>query len=295
MAVVIDNDKYAQIAEKIEKRLKYERFGEFNVLLFFLYLFTPSFIFIVISAIWHIELGNYSSLILGLSGIVLAFAIVAFVQKRLREYPIDDTEWAVYYTRPLYDNLAKYIGTKPTEAGIRKGYRKKVLKNAEGLLSCAQERWKVGTFKPIKEFEKGTVSDFAENLQYRIIPAVKDGDDLILKNVERIIYNFLSYAQTLHIEDIRSLNERMCASDNTGLPNRKPLKTSYSSRFGGYVKSHRLAQHVLAGGAIGAICIMFGYGIFIWGVSRESVIGDTLILFGILMGGYVAIQWGRNK
>jgi hypothetical protein len=40
---------------------------------------------------------------------------------------------------------------------------------------------------------------------------------------------------------------------------------------------------------------MFGYGIFIWGVSRESVIGDTLILFGILMGGYVAIQWGRNK
>jgi hypothetical protein len=295
MRVVPSDEQYAQIVEKVKKRLRYERFGEFNIFLFFVYLIVPSLIVLPLTALWNIQLGIYGSPILGTCGIILAFGIVVLVQRRLKEYPIDDDEWAIYYVRPLYTNLAKYVETKPSEGGMRKDYRKKALKCAEGLLSCVQERWKVGTFKPIKEYEKGAVSELEQNLRYRIIPAIKGRDDELVKKVETIMYNFLAYAQSLHIEDIKSLNERIIAPD-IGLPDRKPLKIGYIARFLGFLKSHKAAQHLLAMSSIGVACVIFGYVLLVnWELPKESVLSDTIILLGILIGAYVTIQWSTNR
>jgi hypothetical protein len=294
MVVVPNDGKYNQIAEKVKKRLRYERLGEFNVLLFMFYLFVPTLIALPFIIFLNVQLGNLGNSILVSCGIVFASGIIVLVQKKLKEYPIGDDEWAIYYTQPLCINLEKYIDTKPSEQGMRRDYKKKALRYAEGLFSCVQERWKVGTFKPIKDYEKGAVSEFGENVRYRIIPAIESRDDDILKKTEGIVYDFLAIAHNLNIEDIRKLNEKMSAPD-TGLPNLKPFKIGYVARFWGYLKSHKPVQHILVGGSIAAACIILGYELLLWGASKDSVLNDTIVLFGILISAYVAIQWSQRK
>lgn len=290
MVVVVDDQKYGVICEKVKKRLKYERLAGYNAFLFFLYMLIPTLISVPITIWLNIQLGTFGGLILMASGVLLAFGIVTLTGRNLKRYFVDDDEWTIYYAHPLYVNLVKCLKEK-TE-GMKEDYRKKTLKFAENLLTYVQERWKVGTFKPIREFEKGAVSAFEKNLRYRIIPAIEVGDDALLEKVERIAFNFLYYAQTLHIEDIRKLNEMISAPD-TGLPDHEPSKLGYVSRFLGFMRPNR--RHVIVLGTIGIVCIVVLYGLLVWGLSKESAMSDTLILLGILISAYIAIQWSTRR
>jgi hypothetical protein len=287
MSIVPSDEKYEAICEKVKKRLRYERLVGFGSILFLVCLFAPVFIFMLFSL--ETPFGNFSGLVSLFIGLLLGFGVTSLFRMRLKVYYVDDDEWTIYYARPLYINLNKCIHEK-TKA-MKEDYRKEALKYANNLLSRVQERWTVGTFKPIKEYEKGAVSTFKDNLRYRIIPAIKDGKDELLQKVERTAYNLLYFAQTLTIEHIRHLNEGMSNPD--GLPYHKPEKIAYAPRFLGFLRNRK--NHLLAFGAIGIVCIVALYGLLVWGLPKESAVSDTLILLGILIGAYVTIQWSNSR
>jgi len=287
MTVVLDDEKYDVVCEKVKKRLRSERFAEFNGILFVVCLGIPFFIAIPLSL--DKPLGNSSGVVLMFFGILLGFGELWLFRKRLKVYYVDDDEWAVYYARPLCISLTKCL--KEKSKGMKEDYRKETLKYAENLLSCLQQRWNVGTFKPIIEYEKGAVFAFKQYLRYRIIPAIKDGNDEVLHKVERIMYDFLIFTQSLTIENIRNLNEEISRPD--GLPDRRPTKTGYASRFLGFFRARR--QHLVALVSIGAVCVIILYGLIVWGLSKESAVNATLILLGILISAYVAIRWSSHK
>ena len=287
MTVVPDDEKYDVICEKVKKRLRYERLLGFGAGLFIVCIFAPVLIFMLFSL--YRQLGSYGSLVSMSIGILLAFGVSSLFRKRLKVYYVDDDEWAIYYARPLYISLTKCLREK--SKGMKEDYRKETLKYAENLLSCVQERWNVGTFKPIIEYEKGAVSAFKQNLRYRIIPAIRDGNDELLQKVERIMCSFLFFTQNLFIEDIRSLNEGMSRPD--GLPDRRPTKIGYTPRFLGFFRARK--QHLVALVSIGAVCVIILYGLIVWGLSKEAAVNATLILLGILISAYVAIQWSSRK
>jgi hypothetical protein len=290
MSVVVDDEKYDEISEKIKKRLKYERLADYNALLFILYALIPTLVSFPFVIWQNIQLGSNGSLLLAFCGVLLAAGIITFTRRKMKTFFVDDNEWAIYYARPLYINLAKCLKEK-TE-GMKEHYRNKTVQYAENLLTCVQERWTVGTFKPIREFENGAVSAFKKNLRYRIIPSIEEGDDALLEKVEGIMFNFLNYAQTLHIDEIKKLNEEIYAKE-TGLINHEPSKQGYISRFLGFMRPNRL--HVVVLGTIGIVSIIVLYGLLVWGLSKESAVSDTLILLGILISAYVAIQWNSKR
>lgn len=155
------------------------------------------------------------------------------------------------------------------------------------------KRWKVGTFKPIREYEGGAVSQLQENLRYRVIPAIKDGNKDILKKAEGFVYSLMAYAETLRLEDIKRLNENMSAPD--GLPLVKPVKVGYLPRLSAFLRSHTMVQHVAAGGLIATACVITGYALVYWGLPKEAAITDALIIFGILVGAYVTVFWSTRR
>jgi hypothetical protein len=288
MLVLPDKAEYEIISEKVKKRLRYERLVAVNALLYFVYFLVPSVVSILLTIFFNVRIDMTVLLIIG---ILLGIVLVPLGRRRIKVYYVDDNDWAIYYAVPLYENLVTSLNMKNE---LKKDYREKALKYAENLLSCVQQRWNVGTFKPIREYEKGSVYEFKKNLRYRIIPAIKDGDDAILQKVERIIYNFLAISKTLSIEEIMKLNEKMSRSD--GLPNREPLRIGYRARFSGFFKSHKLAKHLLIIGSIALGCMLFGYALLTyWELQKESVLSDTIILFGILVSAYIAIEWSTNR
>ncbi|MCJ7635023.1 hypothetical protein MUP77_21860 [Candidatus Bathyarchaeota archaeon] len=288
MTVIPDDAKYEEICEKVKKRLRYERLSRLGSLIFLACMVAPLLIAIALS--FGKPLEDSSAMALLFFGTFLGVGASALFWRKLKVYYVDDDEWAIYYARPLYINLTKCIREKTK--GMKEDYRKETLKYARKLLSCVQERWKVGTFKPIREFENGAVSAFEKNLHYRIIPAIEDGTDELLQKVERIMYNFLFNALNLHIENIRTLNERISAPD-IGLPNREPSRIGNIPRLRGFLRARR--QHLIAMVSISTVCLAVLYGLLVWGLSKESAVSDTLVLLGILISAYVAIRWSTSR
>lgn len=287
MAVVPDDEKYGAICEKVKKRLRFERLAELAGILFVVFLVVPILMFNILSL--NQQLGDKAGVVSVLIGILLASGATALFRFKLKPYYVDDDEWTIYYARPLYISLVRCLKEKSKE--MKEDYRKAALKYAEKLLSCVQQWWKVGTFKPIRQYEKGTVSTFQKNLRYRIIPAIKEGNYELLQKVAVSMHDFLYVALTLNIEAIRNFNEKLSSPE--GLPDRTPVKIGYTQKSLGFL--HARKQHLAASVSIGAVCLVVLYGLLIWGLSKESAVSDTLILLGILISAYVAIRWSTSK
>jgi len=289
MQAVPDDATYDELCVKVKKHLRYEGGGV--PLTFFLIILMPILVLWALAIFFNLHLDSNWIGLTAVGSVLLGFGYLAQTRRKLWQYPVDDSEWAIYYARPVYVNVVK-SRSKTNSEGMRRDYRKKALQCARDLLLCMEQRWTVGEFKPIKEYEKGSVSELEENFRYRIIPAIKNGDNAVLEKVETIMFNFLHRAKTLHIEDIMWLNQRI-ADPNAGLPDKKPSKTGYITRFLGFLRPRK--QDVVALGFIGVVSVAALIGFLVWGLSKESAITDTLILFGILMGAYVSIRLSKNR
>jgi hypothetical protein len=157
------------------------------------------------------------------------------------------------------------------------------------LSNTLQQRWRAGNIKPVRDFEKGCVKDFKTNLRYRILPALKEGDDALLKKLEIVMYDFLAYLYNPEISSLIKINERMAV-----LPNREPFRKGIISWLTLNFQNTSI-RHIIALGIISAGCFAFGYALVAYGISLADSVSDSLILIGILFGTYYGISWSQTR
>jgi hypothetical protein len=283
--------KHKAVSEKVEKFLFYENLQQTNIMMVFFCAFIPLIIVASVTSVFNIAINSVFVLILVVVGAIIGFYIVYWAQKKVLSYLVNDIEWALVDAIPLYKNITKFI-TENSE-GMRKDYRKRSLKNAKRMLMTLQRRWRSGNIKPVRDFEKDSVKNFKNNLRYRLIPAINEGNVDLMKNVESVVYNFLYYLDNPSIDSLIALNDKM-----KELPNREPLVKGFIDRVQNYVSSYRIIKHLIVLGCLALATLAFGYSVFTFGkLPLGDCINYSLVLMGILFATYAGINWsqGRSK
>lgn len=271
----LDKEKFKELEKRVKKFQKNEKiYSVIGVSSIFLP-FTPLFLWYFVRRFIGIlsPVSFWEAIPLGFLGLLVWYILIEFSSKKQTMYKIDDDEWKAFYTKSILENLEKY--SKTTNKGFRKDYRNNALKIAKEFLSCIENRWKVGPFKPVREY-RDTISDLKKNLRFRVIPYIKDGDDELLKKIERIMYNFAYYG-LLTLEGIDKLNTQM----SQDLPTTEQLKVGFSEKWRRFFTTHRIFRHSLVMAGFVVICIMLGYVglVYVEGLPMEGVWVGSIALF----------------
>lgn len=289
MSPILENPTHDEFEKQVKKYLRYEKMVALNNVFIFMWLAIPLVLAYFTAYLIRIELTTIWQLPLIGCGFIISYASVKLLQRKLRKYHVEDDEWARFYTSSIYTNLKNYLETK--SSGMKKEYRKKALKNTKDFLSCIEEKWKVGNFKPVKLYVGSSLADLKKNLCYRVIPAIKDGDDELFKKVSQIMSTFLFFSKTLSIENINKLNNQMSKKEETMLPDREPLKIGYFARGSKFFKTHRILKHSFAVAGFAVICVALGYvGVTCFSITNNYAWGGSIALFSILLATYFSRQ-----
>jgi hypothetical protein len=267
---------YADLKLRVKQFKKYERILDFLSD----YWFFAVFIGAIISSFW-----TPSTKELTLETAISIFAVVGvwmgityLVSRKMKKHRLEDDEWATFYTNSILQNLEKFSQTKNLER--QEDYRKKAIKNGKDFLVCIERRWKIGTFKLAQEYFGKSLFDLKENIRYRIIPALKDGDSELLGKVEQIMRNFTAPPIILSLEKINKLNE-----DSSGrLPNRKPIQVGLRGHLSIFLSTHRILKHGLIVFSFLIICVIFYYMVitFQWASKDYAFAGSIAVFIGLL-------------
>ena len=204
----------------------------------------------------------------------ILLGVVYKIGTTMNKYRLEDNEWAIFYTYSILDNLVKYSETK--NVGMKTDYRKKAFKSAKAFLFCIKKRWKIGRFKLVEDYFGKPLSELKKNIEYRIIPQLKCGNDEELGKIEQIMRNFLSVSKNLKIEDIITLNGQM----SSRLLSTEPVKMGLLRRIWNYFGVHKILRHGLVVSAFAIGCCVFYYMIVTYvEISKEVVFGSTIVLF----------------
>jgi glycosyltransferase involved in cell wall biosynthesis len=289
--VVTDSGQTDATVDELQKRarkyLRYENISDNLVILLTLFIF-GSFILVIYLASWlGVSLPYNWGLLILILDFGISVALAASVVKKKGEYYLNTDEWAKFYTHSILANL-RYLGTE--SRGMKKTYKKEVLKDIKHFLSCIEEKWTVGSFKPAKDFVGTAVADLAKNLRYRVIPAIKGEDKELLKKVTGIMSEFLILSNSLSVEYVKNVNAMM-----SELPNREPMGKTHISRMFTIMKTHQMVRHSLVVGALGLVSLLTGYIAFNVGVSTDTswIIGTTIFVFSA--GIYITKQHRSEK
>jgi hypothetical protein len=279
MPIEVRDATLDELQVRIHKFLLYDRILDSYVLVFVLSMLLPPLLGYFVARLIGMELLENWTGFLILLGIAFSFAMLPILQRKREEYNVESDEWTKFYSNLIYTNLENSFKTE--SSGWKKNYRKKALKNARDFLLCVDERFTVGQFKPVKQYVGNSISKFKQNLRYRVIPAIKDGDEGLLKNISQIMYNFLYSSKNLSIEYLNEVNKQMAER----LPNREPLKARYSSKIWIYMQAHKAAKHSAFVLGFVAICSSLGYiAVTYFGIVKEYVWTGCIALFvGLLI------------
>jgi hypothetical protein len=279
MEIVGDTE---EVQSRVRKFLLYDRImGNYMLLLIGCVLF-GMLLGYFITRLMNIEFSSNVGFSSVLFGGLLSVLLMLLLGKKRRDYYVDSDEWARFYTYSIFTNLSRYLSSP--SSGTKKTFKKKALKDAKGFLSCIEERWTIGIFKPVRQLVGNSISDLEKNIKYRVIPAIKDGDEKTRKQVHQIMYNF--HYSGFSIETINEINKQM--SDR--LPNKEPLKRGYWARGLGYFKAHSIVRHSVALATFGFSSFIVGYVFWTRGVSIDNAWLGGIALFGILTGIYFSTQ-----
>ena len=268
-----------ELEAKIGKFLLYDRILDFYIFLLLLSLVLTTLLGVLIAKLVNAEMPSSWTGILSIVGFIIPLPPFFVLLRKRAEYIVESDEWIRYYTNLVYTNLENCL--KTNSSGFKKNYRKKALKGAKGFLSCVEERFNVGQFKPAKNYVGNSVTDLKKHLRYRVIPAIEHGDEGMLGNVSQIMYNFLNIPHDFSIERLNEINGQM----SQRLPNEEPLHKRRISRTLAYVQTHKLAKHSIFILVFVAACSSLGYlAVTYLGIAREYVWTGTIALFvGLLI------------
>jgi hypothetical protein len=279
----------SELQTRIHKYLLYDNISEAFLLIALLMLVGVIFLSAYITYIFNLTT-QISNLIFSLGIIIFGiclFSLQAVLNRKRKEYYVESDEWAKFYVYFIGLNLVNSINSQAV--GMKKSYRKKALKNAKDFLSCVDERWTVGKFSLSKNFVGDSISDFKKNLQYRVIPAIKDGDDELLGRVNSAFStNRLAPSPlwpSFSIEVIEEANKQLST-----LPNREPLKIGTLAKAWRFLTIHKMMRHSVILALIAFLSSVLGYIFWTHGVSTDNAWLGSIAIFGILTGVYFSIQ-----
>lgn len=196
-----DLGEYDEFETRVNKFKTYERTSSFLINYWV-------FVFLGINALIIYILGTFFGIGFverQMWGVFIIFAVVIVslvivTTKKKKKYELRDDEWTKFYTYSILYNLEKYSRASPI--GMKEDYRKKAVKKAKEFLSCINKRWKIGSFMMAKDYFGNSISELKNNIRYRLIPNLKDGDDELLGKIKQHMGNFLMYSNF----DLESIN-----------------------------------------------------------------------------------------
>jgi len=244
---------YGDLEKRVKKFKKYERI--FNSLTgwWFIGLFLVPVGEYIIRYFFGRKAETWEQMIFIAIGMAIVIGFAYLTGKRMNKYRLEDNEWATFYTHSIINNLQKY--SKTTNIELKKDHRKKAVENAKDFLSCIKKRWKIGSFKLAQNYFGKSLSELKKNIEYRVIPFLKDGDDNLLRKIEQVMRNFLAESRSLNLEGINSLNKQM----SSGLPTAESMKVGFRDRLLSFFGAHRILKHGVFALTVFVGCCVFYY------------------------------------
>jgi len=252
----VTSKEYGELETRAKKCLRYEKASTFISSMSVFILIVPLLlysIFVVKPILGREQTEFWEVLIWLVVGGMIVVVPARLLSKKARKYELEDDEWAKYYTYSIVDNLENYFGAKTT--GLKRDYRKNAVKLAKDFLSCIKKRWKIGTFKLAQEHFGKSLSELQKNLEYRVIPTLKEkGDDNSIKNVEQIMMNFLAESRSLGLKGINRINEQM-----SKLPRKPSISIGFRDHVSKFFTAHRILKHGIFVLTVFVGCCVFYY------------------------------------
>jgi len=276
--------EYEELEIRVEKFLENER------ILGFLtsgasWMFFPIMIpYFALDSFLDWTLGNWEMWAVLVPINAIWFLAVLKISGRKWKYKVEDNEWATFYSHLILEELEKRPRAKTNE--LKREYQKAAFKHAKDFLSCIRKRWKIGSFKLVQDSFRKPLDELKRNLEYRVISALKKGNEDELGRVEQIMRNFLHLSQNLKLEDILSLNEQI-----SKLPTTEPLRIGFRNRARDYLNVHKVLKNVLVVSTFLVVCCIFYYLVVTYiGIVKEVVFGSTVVLFV----GFITVYYRRQ-
>ena len=218
--------------------------------------------------------------------LINAFWLLVFIKtgKKVNAYRVEDNEWATLYSHLILENLEKR--SKARRESLKREYRKEAFKYAKKFLECIRKRWIIGSFKLVQDSFGKPLNEFKKNLQYRIIPILKDGNEEELEKVEHIIRNLLYKSKNLKLKDIVTLNEQMLK-----LPTTEPLRMNFYNKIKNFLDVHKILKNVLVVLTFVVVsCAFYYFSVTHLEIAKDVVFGCTVALFV----GFITVYYTRK-
>jgi hypothetical protein len=281
----IHEDQNFEIKKKVKKYLKYDLIAAFTILLalFWIPISLSIFDFLLpLESSWM----SFPTMI---GGFVFLSSLSIIASKIRNRYFIEDDEWLRFYSNLVITSLEGYINTKDSDT--KKELRKQALNNTKNLLSTI-ENWNIGHSKLVKSYVKDSVSNLKTNLRYRIIPALENCSEEVLKNVKLIMRLIYVKSKNLTVESIDVINTQISKM----IDEQKPYRIGYISQCSRFLRYHKVIRHSLTVSVLTIICVALGYiGVSYIGITKEYGWIGAITIFVCLLGIYFARQPREEK
>ena len=282
---VSSRNDFDELEKRVKKFLKYEKIVDSGQVLFFaIFLGFLFFYYSISKQVFNREIQMWETLIIIGCSVAISLIIIYFASRKAYKYALEDNEWAMYYTHHILANLDRYFNAKAL--GPKEEYRKEALENTKKFLSCIEKRWKVGSFKLVK-FVREIILDLQNNLKYRIIPALKSGDDEELEKVKSAFVLLRLVSRNFTVEGIKTVNNMIVSQ----IPVRKPLRMKTLRRISGFLSVHKIIKHIIALTVLALACTVTGYIAIVYGgISVEATFTTLGFAFVTFAGLYLSKQ-----
>ena len=271
-----------ELLQRVKKHIEYSEKIQDHLFLYF----TIGFLGIVFLGAMSVQIGfpSYTWVI----ALIPYTGFIAILQRywknKFEEYPVETEEWARYYTNDIHSYISMSLESKARS--MKKKYQKKALSSAKDFLNCIRKYWKIGPFKPAREYAEKAVNSLIENLSYAIIPAFKTSNEELLGKVQRVMYLFHKEADSFTVDTLEVVNKEI----QTSLSLKKPAKIGYKTRITVFLQSHKVARFFAVSSILGVIYIIFGIILSYFDISKEFIVSISVVLFGILVETYLRIK-----
>jgi len=251
---------------------------------YFVYLL-GSFAGVLLLCIALSEIGYAQYLLLILLGVdaILFYWLGKYWIKKLKEYAVESDEWVKYYSFNIFTDLKRALVCKSITE--RKKNRRKAIRQIVDFNRYISKQWKVGDFKPAKNFVGNVIPSLRFNLKKLIVILKTDNTELHEK-VIGTIYNLNKITESFSIEDLRQINNEM---------NSIYFKQSEKVVFSMIVNPLRSnALRLITIAILATICIAIGFGFNYWGLDKNSSVLASVGIFASLVAATLKMQQSKD-
>lgn len=268
--------EHAELEMRVKKFKRYERLSIFCLNFWYIGIIIGFVLDQLVSLFLKLET-NMSFVFM--FGPVFPFVVIAYISmKKMWKFALEPNEWVKFVSYSILNNLERHSRTKNIE--MKKEYRNDNVKIANIFLSYINKRWKIGNFKLAQEHFGKPISELKKNIEYRLIPNLKDGDDETLNKIEEIVRYSYFASKSFNLEVINNLNERM----STKLPTTKTLKKEPLHRFKNFFTAHKVIKHGLVVSTLFIVsCVFFYVAVVSVEITKDyAFAGSVAIFIGLL-------------